>query len=66
MLYEVITHLWLVRRGQPEQVFSPKVAFAATFAAEALQMSIILLLARPFAESVALVQVIAAPRNNFV
>ncbi len=56
-----LVHLWLVRRGQPEQIFSPKVAFAATFAAEALQMSIILLLARPFAESVALVQVIAAP-----
>jgi len=56
-----LVHLWLVRRGQPEQVFSPKVAFAATFAAEALQMAIILLLARPFADAVALVRVIAVP-----
>lgn len=56
-----LVHLWLVRRGQPERVFSPTVAFAATFAAEALQMTIILLLARPFADAVALVQVIAAP-----
>jgi len=56
-----LAHLWLVRRGQPEQIFSPKVAFAATFAAEALQMAIILLLARPFADAVALVQVIAVP-----
>lgn len=56
-----LVHLWLMRRGQPEQVFSPRFAFAATFAAEALQMAIILLLARPFGEAVALVQVIAAP-----
>jgi two-component system LytT family sensor kinase len=56
-----LVHLWLMRRGQPEQVFSPRFAFAATFAAEALQMTIILLLARPFTDAVALVQVIAAP-----
>jgi len=56
-----LVHLWLLRRGQPEQIFSPKVAFAATFAAEALQMAIILLLARPFADALALVQVIAVP-----
>jgi two-component system LytT family sensor kinase len=56
-----LVHLWLLRRGQPEKVFSPKIAFAATFAAEALQMVIILLLARPLVDAVALVQVIAAP-----
>jgi two-component system, LytTR family, sensor kinase len=56
-----LVHLWLLRRGQHEQIFSPKIAFAATFAAEALQMTIILLLARPFVDAVALVQVIAAP-----
>jgi two-component system LytT family sensor kinase len=60
-LFGGLVHLWLMRRGQPEQVFSPKIAFAATFAAEAMQMAIILLLARPFADAVALVQVIAAP-----
>jgi len=56
-----LVHLWLLRRGNPEQIFSPRVAFAATFAAEALQMAIILLLARPFDAALSLVQVIAAP-----
>ena len=56
-----LVHLWLMRRGQPDRIFSPKVAFAATFVAEALQMAIILLLARPFNDAVELVQVIAVP-----
>jgi two-component system LytT family sensor kinase len=56
-----LVHLWLVRRGQQEQIFSPKVAFAATFLAEGLQMLIILLLSRPFDEATALVEVIAVP-----
>jgi len=56
-----LVHLWLMRRGQPDRIFSPKVAFAATFVAEAVQMAIILLLARPFDDAVELVQVIAAP-----
>jgi two-component system LytT family sensor kinase len=56
-----LVHLYLVRRRRSEQVFSPKVAFLATFTAEALQMGIILLLAHPFVDALALVQVIALP-----
>jgi len=56
-----MVHLWLLRRGQQERVFSPTVAFFATFVAEAMQMAIILLLARPLPDAAALVRVIAAP-----
>jgi two-component system, LytTR family, sensor kinase len=56
-----LVHLYVVRRSGPERVFDPKVVFATTFAAEALQMAIILLVARPYQDAVALVQVIALP-----
>ncbi len=56
-----LVHLYLLRKGKGEQVFSPAVALATTFAAEALQMLVILLLARPFDEAVALVRLIALP-----
>jgi two-component system, LytTR family, sensor kinase len=56
-----LAHLYLVRRGKPEQVFSPLVAGAVTFCAETLQMVIILLLAHPFAAARDLVAVIAVP-----
>lgn len=56
-----LVHLYLVRKGKPEQVFSPLVAGAVTFVCEALQMLIILLLARPTENAWALVEVIAVP-----
>ncbi|RLB76890.1 MAG: sensor histidine kinase [Deltaproteobacteria bacterium] len=56
-----LVYLYLVRRKKPEQLFHPFVAFSATLIAEVLQMSIILLLARPFGDAVALVKVIAVP-----
>ena len=56
-----LVHLWLVRRGQADRVFSPWVALAATFVAESLQMAIILVLAHPYAAALALVRVIALP-----
>jgi len=56
-----IVFLILMRRKKPEQLYLPAVAFGATFVAEVLQMSIILLLARPFSDAVALVKVIALP-----
>jgi two-component system LytT family sensor kinase len=56
-----LVHLYLVRRGRPERVFSPGVAFVTTFSAESLQMGIILLLSHPFADALALVKVIALP-----
>lgn len=56
-----LVHLYLVRRGTSEQIFSPKIALATTFVAELLQMLIILLLARPLDEAWSLVKVIALP-----
>ena len=54
-------HLWLVRRGRQSQLLSPVVAFVATFIAEVFQMAIILGLAEPFHEALALVRIIAIP-----
>lgn len=56
-----LAHLYLVKRGNPEGVFSPWVAFCVTFLAEALQMTIILLLSQPFESALSLVSVIAVP-----
>lgn len=56
-----LVFLILMRRKKPELLYLPAVAFVATFVAEVLQMSIILLLARPFENAVALVEVIALP-----
>ncbi len=56
-----LIHLYLVKRGNPERVFSPWIALAATFLAETLQMVIILLLAKPFDSALSLVSVIAVP-----
>lgn len=54
-------HEWVLRRGGPDEPFRPRVAFLTMLAAEALQMVIILAVARPFADALALVRVIAAP-----
>ncbi len=56
-----LVFFFLVQRKKPEQLFLPSVAFLTTLVAEILQMSIILLLARPFGDAVALVKVIALP-----
>lgn len=56
-----LVHLYLVKRGNPERVFSPWIALATTFLAETLQMIIILLLAKPFDSALSLVSVIAVP-----
>jgi two-component system LytT family sensor kinase len=56
-----LVHLYLVRGGRSDQVFRPWVAFATTVAAECTQMAIILAVARPFADALALVEVIALP-----
>ncbi|WP_116473528.1 sensor histidine kinase [Zobellella maritima] len=56
-----LVHYRLVKRGEMATLFSPSVAFATTLSAEALQMATILLVARPFDQALALVQVIAAP-----
>lgn len=54
-------HLYLVRNNRQSDLLSPAVAFVATCIAEISQMLIILLLAKPYADSIALVRVIALP-----
>ncbi|GGB06522.1 sensor histidine kinase [Agarivorans gilvus] len=55
-------HLWIRRRSSHnEHLFSPSIAFVATLLAEALQMLLILLIAKPFEQALHLVEVIALP-----
>lgn len=54
-------HLYLVRTNRQDQLLNPMVAFVATCLAEVFQMAIILALAEPFEEALALVRVIAIP-----
>ncbi|MDQ2084492.1 sensor histidine kinase [Xanthobacteraceae bacterium Astr-EGSB] len=56
-----LVHLWLQRRGRLDTIFNPWVAFLATMAGEFMQMGLLVLVARPFAQTWALVEVIAAP-----
>lgn len=56
-----LVHLYLMRRGRGDQIYRPAVALGTTFYAETMQMAIILLLARPFDQSLALVKAIALP-----
>jgi two-component system LytT family sensor kinase len=56
-----IVHRYYRQKGEYERVFDPDVAFLTTFAAEILQMIIILLFAKPFEDAVELVKVIAVP-----
>ncbi|MGL1864175.1 MAG: sensor histidine kinase [Pseudodesulfovibrio sp.] len=54
-------HLYLVRHHRQSLLLSPVIAFVATCVAEVVQMAVILIIAKPFTESLALVQVIALP-----
>lgn len=56
-----LLHSMLIRRGRPDKVFNPLTAGAITFVAEAAQMVIILLIARPFDDALNLVSRIAVP-----
>ncbi|AFM23909.1 sensor histidine kinase [Desulfomonile tiedjei] len=56
-----LIHLWLFRRQRSEGMFSPAIALVTTAGAEVVQMIIILLVSRPFADALALVKVIAFP-----
>ncbi|PNU20257.1 sensor histidine kinase [Geothermobacter hydrogeniphilus] len=51
----------LTRRNLADKRFSPAVVLATTFAAETLQMTVILLLSRPWQDAFALVRTIALP-----
>lgn len=56
-----LVYLYLTRRSEPERALSPLTAFFTMMVAEALQMAIILLVARPFQDAFQLVEVIAFP-----
>ncbi|MCG8507674.1 MAG: sensor histidine kinase [Rhodospirillales bacterium] len=52
---------YLIKRGKPGVLFNPWTAFFVTLVAECMQMAIILIVAKPFDQALALVEVIAAP-----
>lgn len=56
-----LIHCYYLRRGLEDKIFKPGVAFVVVLIAEMLQMTIILLVAEPFAKALALVQIIALP-----
>ncbi|WGW00949.1 sensor histidine kinase [Vibrio sp. YMD68] len=56
-----LVHTYFVRKNKVSQLFSPSIVFGTTLFAEIIQMLIILLVAKPFAQSYALVSDIAAP-----
>ncbi|KJY83717.1 histidine kinase [Vibrio galatheae] len=54
-------HIYFLRKGKSDQLFSPSVVFAITLIAEIVQMLVILIVAKPFDQAYALVSAIAAP-----
>ncbi|MEZ9524548.1 LytS/YhcK type 5TM receptor domain-containing protein [Enterovibrio norvegicus] len=54
-------HVYLIKRNRGAQLFNPFVVFGITFVAEAVQMLILLIVAKPFDQAYALVSAIAAP-----
>lgn len=56
-----LVHIYLMRRFQQHRLLSPAVAFLTTLAAEVCQMIIIVVMAKPFDQAVALVRIIALP-----
>ena len=54
-------HLYYMRRGQIDKIFKPSVALVVLLTAEIMQMSIILLVAKPFDQAFSLVGSIALP-----
>lgn len=56
-----LLHTYLLRKGKGRLLFSPSIVFAVTLFAEIVQMLVILLVAKPFADAYALVSTIAAP-----
>ncbi|NAW70087.1 sensor histidine kinase [Vibrio sp. V27_P1S3P104] len=54
-------HLYMIKRGKRQQLFNTRAVFTITLIAELVQMLLILLIAKPFAEAYALVSAIAIP-----
>jgi two-component system LytT family sensor kinase len=56
-----LAHIYLVRTNRSGYTFDPRVVLVTTAFAETIQMLIILLLARPYPDALALVKIIALP-----
>ncbi|MGR5177506.1 LytS/YhcK type 5TM receptor domain-containing protein [Vibrio parahaemolyticus] len=56
-----LMHLYFINRDKKEELFNPLVVFYITFAAEVVQMLVILVVAKPFDQAYSLVSAIAAP-----
>ena len=56
-----LIHSYYVRRGLVEKIFKPSMVFIILIIAEIMQMSIILVVAQPFAQALDLVKAIALP-----
>lgn len=56
-----VVHLYFMRRGLVERIFNPFLALIVLLVAEVMQMSIILLVAKPYDQALDLVQTIALP-----
>jgi len=56
-----LVHLYYMRRGLVERIFNPFLALLVLLVAEVMQMSIILLVAEPYEQALALVKTIALP-----
>lgn len=56
-----LVYVYLARKNKLPYVFRPEVAFVTAMVAEFVQMVIIVVVSKPFADAVALVQVIAVP-----
>tara|TARA_R110001583_G_scaffold195524_2_gene375351 strand:- start:17133 stop:18857 length:1725 start_codon:yes stop_codon:yes gene_type:complete len=56
-----LVHLYYMRRGLIGRIFNPLLALIVLLVAEVMQMSIILIVAKPFDQAWALVQTIALP-----
>ena len=54
-------HLWMIRHGRLQQLYRPWTVAVVTFAAEVVQMCILLAMVRPFDSAAHLVGQIAAP-----
>ena len=56
-----LVHLYFMRRGLVDKIFNPFWTFMVLLVAEVMQMLIILLVAKPFDQALALVETIALP-----
>lgn len=54
-----LVHLYMIKNNRREQLFSPMLIFFVTLFAEIIQMAIILIVAKPFSQALALVEAIA-------